>query len=363
MASLNFTTTSKSAKSANRFDIGTAAFSEFQKPVDTAKVVWILGKSHTMEIDWREDFNSITWCSYRRNFPQMEPYPITSDSGWGCMLRASQMIMAQGVKMHKLGRNWKPGSLIYNRKSKEYCSLVRLFVDQPGEQYLYSIHNMCGLGLAKHDKLPGEWYGPSAAAYVLKGLSEVGRCYQGSGLGMIVAGSGVVYLSEIENMASESPSDVKLDNSAYNFQNELLDKKNPNKSSSSSKHISPPTKENVSGSGGGGSTGGTSSDDRFDPLFNPPISKTSSLDPLSAAVSAAAAPSTQHVKHSISSDRKSSKCDKVECNYNWNTNVVILIPVRLGLQSLNEQYYPALLKMLEISQSLGFIGGWPNHAV
>jgi len=42
---------------------------------------------------------NIPWFSYRENFQQIKQKGIiyTSDSGWGCMLRSSQMIFAQGL--------------------------------------------------------------------------------------------------------------------------------------------------------------------------------------------------------------------------------------------------------------------------
>ena len=49
---------------------------------------------------------NIPWFSYRENFEQIlgdENVVYTSDAGWGCMLRASQMILAQGLfKLYNL---------------------------------------------------------------------------------------------------------------------------------------------------------------------------------------------------------------------------------------------------------------------
>ena len=42
---------------------------------------------------------NIPWFSYRKNFNQIKDKEIiyTTDAGWGCMIRASQMILAQGI--------------------------------------------------------------------------------------------------------------------------------------------------------------------------------------------------------------------------------------------------------------------------
>ena len=43
--------------------------------------------------------------------------------------------------------------------------------------------------------------------------------------------------------------------------------------------------------------------------------------------------------------------------------MLLIVPVRLGLDRLNAEYVPSLLKCLEMPQSVGIIGGRPNHAI
>jgi hypothetical protein len=47
----------------------------------------------------------------------------------------------------------------------------------------------------------------------------------------------------------------------------------------------------------------------------------------------------------------------------WSTSLLVLIPLRLGLDKLNEAYLPALLKSFTFPQSLGIIGGKRGHSV
>jgi cysteine protease ATG4 len=48
---------------------------------------------------------------------------------------------------------------------------------------------------------------------------------------------------------------------------------------------------------------------------------------------------------------------------NWLTSLLILVPLRLGLNELDLIYEPYLKEALRLSQTVGIIGGSPRHAV
>ena len=57
--------------------------------------------------------------TYWKDFPTLSPYLISSDAGWGCMLRSAQMLMACALQRHLLGKDWRKSL----RASTHYCNI------------------------------------------------------------------------------------------------------------------------------------------------------------------------------------------------------------------------------------------------
>lgn len=126
--------------------------------------------------------------TYRKEFQTMNDSLYTSDCGWGCMLRSGQMMLAQALILHFLGRSksfsefilsihlfkkvffadwrwedWKISTFEENLHHK----IIRWFGDTPSKNTPFSIHKLVELG-RESGKKPGDWYGPGAVAHLLK---------------------------------------------------------------------------------------------------------------------------------------------------------------------------------------------------
>uniref|UniRef100_A0A6B2EHG3 Cysteine protease n=1 Tax=Phlebotomus kandelakii TaxID=1109342 RepID=A0A6B2EHG3_9DIPT len=119
---------------------------------------------------FKRDFISRLWMTYRREFPAMNGGQFTSDCGWGCMLRSGQMMLAQGLICHFVGRNWRwdPDTQLFaTQEDNLHRKIVKWFGDISSRNSPFSIHTLVTLG-QESGKKPGDWYAPGAVAHLLR---------------------------------------------------------------------------------------------------------------------------------------------------------------------------------------------------
>ncbi|GAM83290.1 hypothetical protein ANO11243_012770 [Dothideomycetidae sp. 11243] len=134
-----------------------------------------------------DDIETRIWLTYRNGFPTIakstDPAALsamsfatrikqlgnqsgfTSDTGWGCMIRSGQSLLANTLAMLELGREWRRGDLVDNEQK-----LLGLFADDPAAPF--SIHRFVDYGASACGKHPGEWFGPSATARCIQHLTN-----------------------------------------------------------------------------------------------------------------------------------------------------------------------------------------------
>ncbi|KAI9743285.1 MAG: Cysteine protease atg4 [Claussenomyces sp. TS43310] len=149
-----------------------------------------------------DDFEAKLWFSYRSNFPaipksqdpkaasamtfsaRLRNYSdrdgFTSDTGFGCMIRSGQSLLANSILTLRLGRVWRRG-----QSKHAEMEILSLFADDPAAPF--SIHRFVQHGASACGKYPGEWFGPSATARCIQELTD---SYKSSDIKVYLTGDG-----------------------------------------------------------------------------------------------------------------------------------------------------------------------------
>lgn len=230
--------------------------------------VTILGHSYLLNSEdeverFRLAFVSRIWLTYRREFPQLEGSTWTTDCGWGCMLRSGQMLLAQGLLVHLMPRDWswpdahqltdvdlevfrprsparaggvpipsfssprapntpekslssdqapkssqktRPESVQNRQVEPIHHKLLTWFGDQPPAPF--GVHQLVGIGKSSGKKA-GDWYGPSIVAHILR--KAVAKTSVVNNLAVYVAQDCTVYKEDVVHLCDPSLSQTTAD--------------------------------------------------------------------------------------------------------------------------------------------------------
>lgn len=158
--------------------------------------IWMTYRSGFTAIQKSQDPKATSAMSFRVRMQNLASPGFTSDTGFGCMIRSGQCILANALQILRLGREWR-----YQEQpiAKEHCHILSLFADDPKAPF--SIHRFVEHGAAVCGKYPGEWFGPSAAARCIQDLVSK---YKEAGLRVYVSGDGAdVYEDRLKQVAME----------------------------------------------------------------------------------------------------------------------------------------------------------------
>jgi cysteine protease ATG4 len=126
---------------------------------------------------------NMSWFTYRKGFEPLCGTKITTDAGWGCMIRTGQMMLSEALRQHKRVKD------------------IEMFMDVPGAPF--GIHSICEEGL-KLNKLPGEWYGPQSIMHALHGINKSLKPV--SRFKMVVCDDGNIFLDKIQKKINKGNS-------------------------------------------------------------------------------------------------------------------------------------------------------------
>ncbi|XP_065081402.1 cysteine protease ATG4D [Ochlerotatus camptorhynchus] len=263
---------------------------------------------------FKRDFITRLWMTYRKEFQTMDDSNYTSDCGWGCMIRSGQMLLAQGLLINFLGRNWRwdasAESLKLNYNSLSYQDtihrrIIRWFGDTSSRTSPFSIHTLVALGKASGKK-PGDWYGPGSVAHLLRQAVKLAaqEISDLDGINVYVAQDCAVYIQDIIDECTVSTAPTVAP-----WQKKLTSASNSPSSSSS-------------------------------PGTSTATSTTNATAGPSSASTTSASGESSHWK-----------------------SLILLVPLRLGTEKLNPIYSDCLKAMLSLENCIGIIGGRPKHSL
>lgn len=157
-----------------------------------------------------EDFRSRVWVTYRRDFVSLidkdgNPVGITTDAGWGCSVRVTQMLTVQSMISLNFDRDWRI-SKATSSELVRFKSIIALILDNPTSAL--SIHSIVKTGHSMFGKRPSEWFGPTTGARAVCSLFDSMNRSARLGVSILCFDSCELIRSEIISKFSDSPSGV-----------------------------------------------------------------------------------------------------------------------------------------------------------
>jgi len=306
------------------------------------------------------------------------------------------MMLAQALIYYHLGCDWTWKRDVDNDET--YERILRTFLDTWDAEY--SIHNIAQMGVGEGKRV-GEWFGPNTASQVLRKLVLFD---ESSEVCVHVAMDNTVVIDDIKTLCKskrelwEGFSPVKTeDDEPVILEDEPIDQSQEepmpvntctdevntecgtNNDESMEENVGRVSIESFSGTEAVETCGTddsmvTCTDDSM--VTSCPPENSTDVPETSNELQSSSTPTDMNVSQGGNSsdclcegapdlnDSTSSAQDPtatVSSQSIWQP-LILFIPLRLGLMEINSDYYSSLKAMFTLKQSLGVIGGKPNHA-
>ncbi|VDM56481.1 unnamed protein product [Angiostrongylus costaricensis] len=164
------------------------------------KLIVLLGQFYYPEgsgvfSDFCRDYYSRIWITYRTGMPPLLGSTTTSDCGWGCMIRTTQMALAHAIVVNRL-RVWR----FHQEAQLAPVFYYLYYLIKDCQSAPLGIHRLleisCADGVAVNPI--GRWYAPSEVLSLVKKALKLSLSPLTSDLSLLLAVDGQVVVGDAE---------------------------------------------------------------------------------------------------------------------------------------------------------------------
>ncbi|CDW77084.1 UNKNOWN [Stylonychia lemnae] len=328
------------------------------------KTAFLFNSKYNSKKSFNSSFKSIIWVSYRNNFPQLtrnisigsknylqpslndknqiEQKFLTSDCGWGCMIRCQQMMLANALV--------RLDSSYHKQFSMNNDEILELFLDIP-EKY-FSIHQITEEGKISMDKQPGDWYGVNSITQVIKNIFDQKSTLRPDcpqvfkKISFMVFQEGAIFMNEIKQellLYLDEYNRAKTEELNYNKKQKFQ------QHSKTDQHKKFMEKRKLSSQF-------EMIDDNLDDVI---VQEEDSFQLVGIESTSQSNTLSLNEQFSNKSDEKSLYTHDSD----YPKAALVVITMRLGLNKIEEEYFDTILECFSLPQCVGILGGKPSFAL
>ncbi|KAI9221272.1 hypothetical protein BC828DRAFT_83774 [Blastocladiella britannica] len=150
-------------------------------------------------------WSTFPWFTYRTSIAH---WLVRADTGWGCMHRTGQMLLARALLVARFGHVLSPA--LYKKDEPAYTRILGLFADPQSPKHQggpWSLPRICEAGAVEGAPI-GAWYSPTTVARALARIGNVPEVKARSNAVLHVAGDATVVQDAVALSARDPTSSV-----------------------------------------------------------------------------------------------------------------------------------------------------------